>query len=231
MLTLLMMKPVDFPWEVILLAIAFQLAYYWMKRFRVLPFGLEVSTADKAAADKAAADKAAADKLAADKAAAEEEEKKDPVPYDRFKQVNDQKKAALEEKKKLEEKLAILDKAEKDRKDAELSETDRLKAQKAEAEQKLLAAEARANQWTEYEKKRREQIKTALGDKWDEEYSTIPLTALEKIASTLQVPLKDGHLPPKSGPAKPIDYTAMSSQEFEKVKAAVKRGETVPQKN
>lgn len=84
-----------------------------------------------------------------------------PVPYDRFKEVNDGLKSfkslgfdSAEQLKEKLESLTALEKAEEDRKKEEMSEAERLKAEKDEAAKKAEEASESAKKATESANKR-----------------------------------------------------------------------------
>jgi len=58
----------------------------------------------------------------------------------------------------------------------------------SESKSKISTLESKANAYDELEKQEREAAKERLGEKWDDDYNTIPIRTLRKIISTVSIP-------------------------------------------
>jgi chromosome segregation ATPase len=134
---------------------------------------------------------------AAKKAADAEEARKalenDPAKMkERLAYLEAESKKAFSERDAERQARKALEDAERARKDADLTEVEKLKAQTDKLNKDLEASQKKAQEWDAFQKTRREQLKTELGDKWDDTFDTLSLEGLEKLKGKLVVadPLK-----------------------------------------
>lgn len=118
---------------------------------------------------------------------------------ERLTYLESESKKAFDERDKQKARVRELEEAEQKRKEADLTEIEKAKQEADRLKKELETATEKAKKLDAYEATRREAIKAELGDKWDDEFASMPLTALEKVAAKLAQAKPAGAPPPGSG--------------------------------